>query len=473
MDTLLYIFLFLVSIFIFLISKRSSKRCPPGSRGLPFMGQSLGLLRAMKNNTTEKWLEDRVRKYGPVSKLSLFGKPAVFIYGQAANKLVFAGEGSTTGYHQPKSMIKIMGESSLLGLSGQDHKRVRHALMSILKPESLREYVGRIDEEMRNHLEMHWEGKQEVTVLPLMKTLTFNIVCSILIGLERGVRRDKFLDSFQEMIQGVWSVPINLPFTSYSRGIKASASIQNMVKDLIQEKREEFNQNGASRSRDLTACLLNIRDENNEPVLTDKEILHNLILVMIAGHDTSSILITFIIRLLANDPSVYAGVVQEQEEITKTKSKGEPLKWEDLAKMKYTWRVATETLRMFPPVFGGFRSALKEIEYEGYTIPKGWQIFWVSSMTHMDDRLFPEPTKFDPNRFRDQASIPPYSFIAFGAGPRLCPGIEFARMETLVAIHYITTRFTWKLCADNLFSRVPMPLPTKGLPIQIVPRNLL
>jgi cytochrome P450 len=64
----------------------------------------------------------------------------------------------------------------------------------------------------------------------------------------------------------------------------------------------------------------------------------------------------------------------EHEEIAKSKSKGELLTWEDLGKMKYTWNVALEALRMFPPIFGGFRKAVKDIEYDGYIIPEGWQV---------------------------------------------------------------------------------------------------
>ena len=90
----------------------------------------------------------------------------------------------------------------------------------------------------------------------------------------------------------------------------------------------------------------------------------------------------------------------------------------------------------------------------------------------MDNSIFPEPSKFDPSRFEDQASIPPYCFIPFGGGARICPGYEFARIETLVAIHYLVTSFSWKLCADNFFSRDPMPVPTQGLPIEIWPRKL-
>jgi cytochrome P450 len=143
----------------------------------------------------------------------------------------------------------------------------------------------------------------------LMKTLTFNIICSLIFRVERGARREKFVACFQEMMVGMSSVPVNLPFTRYNRGLKASATVQNMVKDLIREKRVEVEQKGASPHQDLVTCLLSTRMDNEE-VLTEDEIVHNVMLVMVAGHDTSSVLMTFIMRLLANEPSVYAAVLQ-------------------------------------------------------------------------------------------------------------------------------------------------------------------
>lgn len=473
MSLLLLSLLLLIPILLLLRRKRKpSKRVPPGSLGIPIIGQSLGLLRAMRANTAEKWVQERINKYGPISKLSLFGKPTVLIYGQAANKFIFSGGGNTIVNQQTQSVKMILGDRNLLELCGEDHSRVRGALVSFLKPESLKQYVGKMDEEVRRHLEMHWKGKQQIKVLPLMKTLTFNIICSLLFGLERGKQRDQFLDSFQAMIEGMWSVPINVPFTRYNRSLRASARIQNLLKEIVHKKKTELKQNGASVDQDLISCLLGMVDEDGKQVITDMEIIHNVSLVMVAGHDTSSVLITFIIRLLANEPAICAAVLQEQEKITKSKPSGEALTWEDLSKMKYTWKVAMETLRMFPPIFGGFRKAATDIEYDGYLIPKGWQIFWVTAMTHMDKSIFPEPSKFEPSRFENQASAPPYCFIPFGGGTRICPGYEFARLETLVAIHYLVTRFSWKLCSDNFFSRDPMPVPTQGLPVQIWPRRL-
>ncbi|CAK9163951.1 unnamed protein product [Ilex paraguariensis] len=165
MNTLFTILLFLLLIFFLLTRRRrSSQRLPPGSLGIPIIGQSLTLLRAMRANTAEKWLEERVRKYGPISKLSLFGTPTVLIPGQAANKLVFTADGGTIGNQQTKSLRMILGDRNILELSGEDHKRVRDALVSFLKPECLKQYVGKMDGEVRNHLEMHWEGKEKVTV---------------------------------------------------------------------------------------------------------------------------------------------------------------------------------------------------------------------------------------------------------------------------------------------------------------------
>ena len=136
-------------------------------------------------------------------------------------------------------------------------------------------------------------------MLPLTKTLTFDIICSLLFGLEQGARKDRFVACFQEMIEGMWSIPINLPFIRYNRSLKASA-----------KKRVELEQKGASPHQDLITCMLSNHNENNEEAVTEKEIVDNVILVMVAGHDTSSVLITFIMRLLANEPTIYAAVLQ-------------------------------------------------------------------------------------------------------------------------------------------------------------------
>lgn len=142
-----------------------------------------------------------------------------------------------------------------------------------------------------------------------MKTLTFDIICSILFGVERGAQRDQLVHNFGEILQGLWSIPVNLPFTHYNRGLKASKKVQKMLKDLIHEKRMRLEQKIASPNDDLITSMLSIRDQNKEAAITEKEIVDNAMLIMVAGHDTSSVLITFLIRLLVIDPAVYEVVL--------------------------------------------------------------------------------------------------------------------------------------------------------------------
>ncbi|CAL5410877.1 unnamed protein product [Camellia sinensis] len=384
----------LIPIFLFL-AKKTSNKLPPGSMGLPIVGHSLSLLHAMRANKGEAWFHERIRKYGPISKLSLFGTPTVFLHGQAANKFIYTCDSKTVSNQQPASMRRVCGEKIILELSGEDHKRIRGALVSFLKPEALQQYVGKMDEEVRKHMEMHWHGKNEVN----------------------GNLGKK------------WCFP----------------------------------------HQDLITCLLSIRNEDNSALLSDEEIEDNAVIIMVGEYDTSSILLTFLIRLLANEPSIYAAIVQE--EIAKSKTLGELLPWDDLTKMKHTWRVAMGTLKYNPSWVLFFQEGPQRYRIWRISSTKR-VVVWAASMTHMDKTIFPNPSKINPTRFEKQAPAPPYCFVAFGGGPRMCPGYEFARIETLAIIHYLVTQFTCKLSSiDDSFCRDPMPVFNQGLPIHIKPKK--
>ncbi|KAJ1291132.1 hypothetical protein BS78_02G295200 [Paspalum vaginatum] len=462
----------------YLFTRRPKKplpaNLPPGSLGLPVIGHSLGLLRAMRRNTGEQWLRDRIHCYGPVSKLSLFGAPTVFVTGPAANKLVFTSEALAP--KQPRCLPLILGRRNILELAGEDYRRVRGAMMQFLKPDSLRRYVGTVDAEVTRHLDALWAGRRTVTVLPLMKLLTFDIVATLLFGLERGAVRERLAAAFADMLEGMWSVPLDLPFTAFRRSLRASARARRVLEATLAEKKARLERGESSPGDDLVTCLASLRAEDGggwqKQLLTDEEIVDNAMVVLVAGHDTSSVLMTFMVRHLAGDPATLATMVREHDEIAKSKADGEALTWEDLHNMRFTWRVALETLRMIPPIFGSFRRALEDMELDGYCIPKGWQVFWASSVTHMEPGIFRDPEKFDPSRFEGQTP-PPYSFVAFGGGQRLCAGIEFARVETLVTMHHLVRRFRWRLCCKkNTFVRDPMPSPLNGLPIELERRDM-
>ncbi|KAL8466877.1 hypothetical protein ACS0TY_035809 [Phlomoides rotata] len=467
-STLYFALLLLPPLLFFLTRNKSSKKLPPGSMGLPIIGHSLQLLKAMRNDRGEAWLQQRSQKYGPISKFHLFGTPTVFLHGQATNKFIYTSDETTLSSKQPTSIRRLLGERNLLELNGEDHGRLRGAFLTFLKPEALRQSVAKMDEEIRLHFNQNWHHNQEIRVMALMRTLTFNVICTILFGIERGRRREKLVLLFEQIMDGMLALPINMPFTRYNRSLRARSKAGEIILELLHEKREELGKQNLPNHQDFITSLLSIRDETDSPLLSEEEIVSNCVVAMVAGHDTTSTLISFLIKLLSENPQVYDNVLKEQEEIAQEKSSGELLTWDDLTKMKYTWRVATETLRMYPPVFFSFRQVLKDIEIGGYIIPKGWQVFWAGCMTQMDESIFPDSNTFNPSRYEKLGAIPPHTFVAFGGGRRMCPGYEFARIETLIMIHYLVTGFKWKLCLEeNVMSRDPMPVFKHGLPILI------
>ncbi|KAK1422609.1 hypothetical protein QVD17_17894 [Tagetes erecta] len=471
----LLLLLTLVPVFFLFRRNKYNGQLPPGSLGLPVIGQSLGLLNALKADKVEKWFQERIARHGPVWKANLFGYPTVVLHGPTANKFVYTCDGNLLTNTQPPSLSRILGSKNIIELSGNDHRRVRAALVSFLKLEVLKQYVAKVDDEVQHHLLTHWHGKQTVKVQALIKILTFNIICSLLFGIERGPKRDKMLPLFQDMIEGMLSIPINLPFTKFNRGIIARKKLEPMLLNLIHEKRkaiEEQNQQ-VDTHKDLITSLLSIRDNDSSTMMSEEEIIDNIIVVMVAGYDTTSTLLTFLVRLLASNKSIYSTIVQEQEEITSNKAcDQEALTWEDLTKMKYTWKVANELMRIHPPVILSFRRAKQDFEYEGFIIPKGWQVLISSSMTHMDGSIFQNPTVFDPSRYEKHAPPPPFSYVPFGGGARICPGMELAKVETLVMMHRLLSRFTWELLKkDEDFKRVPMPEFDQGLLVRVKPRK--
>ncbi|TVU42049.1 hypothetical protein EJB05_08432, partial [Eragrostis curvula] len=440
---------------------------PPGSFGLPIVGQTLSYLRALRANIGENWFRRWVAAYGPVSRLSFFGCPTAMLVGASGNKFIFASDAITP--KNSSSLSRMVGERTIRDVVGDEHRRVRAMMMPFLRPDACKRYVAAMDAEVRRHLDAEWRGRAAVAVMPSMKDLTFDVMSTVLFGLVRdggdgdAVRRELSTE-FQQLVRGMFVVPLNLPFSSFRKCLAASRRGRRAVAGVIQERRAKLERGESSPADDVVTNMV-------AEGLPDEEIIDNVMFLMLAAHDTTAALLTFLIRHLDGNRDAYDKVVQEQEEIARCKEPGETLSWEDLSKMRYTWAAALETLRLVPPVLNVLRKTMDDVEFAGYRIPKGWQVLQPMSITQLDPAVFPEPDRFDPVRFENASAIPPFSFIPFGGGARICPGNEFARVETLVAVHYIVTRFKWKLAADcdGSYARFPLPYPSQGFLIDIEP----
>uniref|UniRef100_A0ACD5X4K9 Uncharacterized protein n=1 Tax=Avena sativa TaxID=4498 RepID=A0ACD5X4K9_AVESA len=445
----------------------SSYNLPPGSLGVPIIGRTFSLLRAFRSNTDDQWFRDRIRKYGPVSTTSLLGSPTVLLAGPAANRFIFSNDGLILT--QTSALRTLVGRS-VLTLTGDELKQVRGALQGFLRPDMVRRYVSRMDEEVRRHIELNWVGRDSVTVLPTVRRLTLGIICSIVLGQEAAPVKEGLCADFVYLGKAILSFPLRIPFTRFSKGMNASSKIRKTITNIAHKREESLQEGSATSDDDFISYMLILRSQGVHS-LTLEDIVDNAMSLIVGAHETTAALITFMIRYLANEKEILDKVTKEQDDIANNKKPEDALTWDDVAKMKYTWKVAMETLRVVPPVFGSFRTATKDIEYQGYNIPKGWKVFAAQSITHMDSHLFHEPCKFDPSRF--EKSLPPYCYMPFGGGPRMCPGNEFARVETMVAMHYLVRQFRWNMiCEQETYKRDPKPTPDLGLPIKLKSRHL-
>nr|AOG74832.1 beta-amyrin 28-oxidase [Centella asiatica] len=467
--------LFVFFCFLLLFYKNNKWRSsgaplPPGQTGWPFIGESYEFLSTGWKGYPEKFIFDRIAKHSSnVFKTSILGEHAAVFCGAACNKFLFSNENKLVQAWWPDSVNKVFPSSTQTS-SKEEAIKMRKMLPNFLKPDALQRYVGTMDSIARRHFESGWDNKNEIVVFPLAKTYTFWIACKLFVSVEEPSQVAKLLEPFSAIASGIISVPIDLPGTPFNSAIKSSKRIREMLWKIIKQRKIDLAEGKASPTQDILSHMLLTSDENGK-FMSELDIADKILGLLIGGHDTASSACTFVVKFLAELPEIYDGVYKEQMEIVKSKGPGELLNWDDIQKMKYSWNVACEVLRLAPPLQGGFREVLTDFSYNGFSIPKGWKIYWTANSTHRNSEVFPEPLKFDPSRF-EGTGPPPFTFVPFGGGPRMCPGKEYARLEILVFIHNLVKRYKWeKIIPDEKIIVNPMPIPAKGLPIRLFPHK--
>ncbi|KAI3860791.1 hypothetical protein MKW92_048130 [Papaver armeniacum] len=388
---------------------------PPGTTGWPIIGETLDFARANLKGIPEKFFYDRIRKYSSkVFTTSLIGDTVTVLNGTAGNKFMFSNEYKLITVCWPVAVQKIVSfTADLSSPSGvQQCKNIRQKMYPL---------ILRRDALQKHHFDAHWDSKEEVIAYPLIQLYAFTMASRLFLSIDDDARVKDLLRIFNVVVDGYVSYPINLPGTP----------------------------------------------------LNPAYIAELILVLMSAGYHTSGTVITALMKYLVEFPDVLHEVLREQQEIAKSKAPGEFLNMEDIYKMKYSWNVVCEVLRLAPPLQGGFTEALTDFTYAGYFIPKGRKLYWTGISTHMNPEYFPDPEKFDPSRFEGEGPAP-YTYVPFGGGPGMCPGYGYARVQILIFVHHFVTRYKWeKLIPGNERLKVnPYPLPPKGFPIRLQSRRI-
>lgn len=237
-----------------------------------------------------------------------------------------------------------------------------------------------------------------------------------------------------------------------------------------QDNVDEF---GKRRKKAFLDLLLDL-DENEKVHMTDEEIREQVETFMFAGHDTTASAINWTIYNLGNNPEVQKLVHEELDAVFGDSKK--PATMQQIAELTYLDRVIKESLRMYPSVPMVARYMTEDIEIDGYTIPKGANIAIHIFGLHRDPDVWPDPLKFDPDRFLPEncQNRHPYAYIPFSAGPRNCIGMKFAMAEVKITVTAVLRKWRVKsLKSPNLrkFKAHMVLCPHKGSPTLFFPRN--
>ncbi|KAH0623619.1 hypothetical protein JD844_006562 [Phrynosoma platyrhinos] len=209
---------------------------------------------------------------------------------------------------------------------------------------------------------------------------------------------------------------------------------------------------------------------------TSKELKESATELLFGGHETTASAATSLIIFLGLHPEVLRKVRKELQEkgLLSKQSQEKHLEMEVLEQLKYTGCVVKETLRLSPPVPGGFRVALKTFELNGYQIPKGWNVIYSISDTHEVAELFTNKEEFNPDRFMSPfpEDVSRFSFIPFGGGLRSCVGKEFAKILLKIFTVELARNCDWQLInGPPTMKTGPTVYPEDNLPAKFTSFN--
>jgi cytochrome P450 len=254
--------------------------------------------------------------------------------------------------------------------------------------------------------------------------------------------------------------PTWLPTPARSKARKASRTLHDLARDILTECRRD-----PDRDAPLVRALMAATDRDTGRPLSDDVICDELIVFMLAGHDTTATTLTYALWQLGRHRHLQDRVRAEVDALghrTPTP--------DDVPKLPYTAQVLHEALRLCPPGAGVAREAMRDIEVDGYRVEAGSMLVFGIWAVQRDPSLWPDPLTFDPGRFCQEKAkhIDRWQYLPFGAGPRSCIGDHFAMLEATLALATIVGRCEITSLADDFPVAVPFTTVAAGpVPVRV------
>ncbi len=345
--------------------------------------------------------------------------------------------------------------SGLLTADGAHWKWQRQSVASAFRPSSLTALQPAMLDAARQTRDrlLGYQGETVDVGHEMMKT-TFDIIVETMMSGGHGIDVERVERSITDYLRpsgwtfalGVVGAPDWTPYPGRQRAMRAVEFLRSSLMSVLEERRRD-----PSDRQDLVSMLISASDPETGRMMTDVEIIDNLMTFITAGHETTALGLAWTFDLLARNPECEARLLAEIEEVTQ----GGEVRPEHIGELNYTRQVFSEAMRLYPPAPIITRTALKDFKLGDYLVPEGTVMFVPIYAVHHHAAIWNEPEKFDPDRFLTDATKARhrYAYMPFGAGPRVCIGNAFAVMEAVAVLAVILQKL--RLRTDGI---TPEPL---------------
>ncbi|KAI3731963.1 hypothetical protein L1987_63157 [Smallanthus sonchifolius] len=442
------------------LGETTRQSLPPGDLGWPLIGNMLLFLRAFKSTDPDSFISSFVNRFGSsgIYKSFMFGSPSIIVtVPEACRKVLFDDDAFKPGW--PTATLELIGRKSFVSISYEDHKRLRKLTAAPVNGhEALSIYMQYIEAKVVSALDK-WSQMGQIEFLTQLRKLTFQVIMYIFLSSESKDVMEALEKEYTTLNYGVRAMAINIPGFVYHSALKARKNLVAILQGIVSERRKTREATLGMSKRDMLDALLDTADDNGKR-LEDEEIIDTLVMYLNAGHESSGHITMWSTILLQSHPEYFKIAKEEQERIVKNMPPGQKgLTLKEFRQMEYLSKVIDETLRLVTFSLMTFREAKKDVDIKGYTIPKGWRVLvWFRSVHH-NPEIYPQPKEFNPSRW-DNLVPKAGTFLPFGAGTRLCPGNDLAKLEIAIFLHHFLLNY--RLERDNPacpFINLPHPRP--------------
>ena len=393
-------------------------------------------------------LLEHERRFGPVFTIRLLHEPIVWAIGAEVNHQILVGDFDAFQWREGRfaDLWPLLGDG-LLNSDGTYHRDFRMLML----PAFHREYVERLAETMIDEAlaaaERLDEG-QEVEVYHWVRELALRIALRGLLGLDATEGRERALAAAFEASLAIHGEPVlrqllPLPRSPLARAIAARRALDALVRAEIEERRRR-----GDPGRGVLGLLLAATDDAGAPLPTGV-VRDQAVTLLFAGHDTTTTTFTFLLYELGRNPAARQVVEDELDEVVgwRLPSPG-ALDGRALPALE---RALKETLRCYPPAWVGPRRTTRDVTLAGVKVPAEIGVQYSSWATHHLPQLYPDPFRFDPDRFlpEREAALPRGAYIPFGGGSRMCLGKRFGEYELRALAAVLLTRVRFDPCSSR------------------------